>query len=48
MEGNGQLIILFTASDIAIKPPTADLVYPDIAYVKYEEISHEWRTAEVK
>jgi hypothetical protein len=41
MEGNGQLSILFTVLDIAIKPPTADLLYPDIAYVKYGEISHE-------
>jgi hypothetical protein len=48
MEGNGQLSILFTTLDIAIKPSTADLVYPDIAWVKCGEISHEKRTAEAK
>jgi len=48
MEGKGQPCTLLTAVDIAIKPPTADLVYPDIACVKCGEISHEKQTAETK
>ena len=48
MEGNGQLSTLFTALDIAIKPHTEGLVYPDIACLKRGEISHDKRNAEGK